>query len=80
MPACNNNICTAVSVVWGALCPWLNAFSDIGFINFLQEKQRRLIGGPSSGKVVNISEKSRRQTQVYSLLIASCLLFVFSQV
>lgn len=52
------------------------SFSDIEFIDFLQEKQHRFIGGPSSGKVVNIPEKNRRQMQVCHSLIASYLLFV----
>jgi len=61
-----------------SLAVW--AVSDIRLIGFLQEKQRRLIGGPSSGKMVYISEKNRHQTQVCSLFMASWHWFFYSKV
>jgi len=58
----------------------LYAFSDVEFVCFLQEKERRFIGENYSERVVNISEKNQHQVQVCSsLLIASYVLFVYLQ-
>jgi len=74
--------CFTTDLYWTANKLVLNVHSNCRHINqvafFLQEKQRRLIGAPSGGKIVHISEKYRHLVQVFSLLNASSCRFITS--